>query len=84
VYLSPPQADGLLEAAKADQNGQIYPFILIGLRTGNDTNKGRRYQQQYHQLDADTGSAARYPKPPQNTPKNQNLMDNQNITGAIA
>ena len=28
------QAEGLLEAAKADQNRQIYPFILIGLRTG--------------------------------------------------
>jgi integrase len=33
VYLSTTQADGLLEAAKADQNRQIYPFILIGLRT---------------------------------------------------
>jgi integrase len=34
VYLSAPQADALLEAAKTDQNRQIYPFILIGLRTG--------------------------------------------------
>lgn len=34
VYLTPQQADALLEAAKADQNRQIYPFILIGLRTG--------------------------------------------------
>jgi integrase len=34
VYLSPEQAEGLLDAAKADQNRQIYPFILIGLRTG--------------------------------------------------
>jgi integrase len=34
VYLTEAQADDLLEAAKADQNRQIYPFILIGLRTG--------------------------------------------------
>jgi integrase len=34
VYLTTGQADALLEAAKADQNRQIYPFILIGLRTG--------------------------------------------------
>jgi integrase len=34
VYLSPEQCDTLLDAAKADQNPQIYPFILIGLRTG--------------------------------------------------
>ena len=34
VYLTAEQADTLLEAAKADQNRQIYPFILIGLRTG--------------------------------------------------
>jgi integrase len=34
VYLTSEQADALLEAAKADQNRQIYPFILIGLRTG--------------------------------------------------
>ena len=33
-YLTPEQADDLLEAAKSDQNRQIYPFILIGLRTG--------------------------------------------------
>lgn len=33
VYLTPAQAEDLLEAAKADQNRQIYPFILIGLRT---------------------------------------------------
>ena len=33
VYLTAEQADALLEAAKADQNRQIYPFILIGLRT---------------------------------------------------
>jgi integrase len=34
VYLTAGQADALLEAAKADQSRQIYPFILIGLRTG--------------------------------------------------
>ena len=34
VYLTPHQAEALLDAAKADQNRQIYPFILIGLRTG--------------------------------------------------
>lgn len=34
VYLTAEQADALLEAAKGDQNRQIYPFILIGLRTG--------------------------------------------------
>jgi integrase len=34
VYLSTAQAAGLLQAAKADQNRQIYPFVLIGLRTG--------------------------------------------------
>jgi integrase len=34
VYLTSEQADALLEAAKGDQNRQIYPFILIGLRTG--------------------------------------------------
>ncbi len=34
VYLTAEQADTLLEAAKADQSQQLYPFILIGLRTG--------------------------------------------------
>jgi integrase len=34
TYLSPAQANALLDAAKGDQNAQIYPFILIGLRTG--------------------------------------------------
>jgi integrase len=34
AYLTAAQADALLEAATADQNRQIYPFILIGLRTG--------------------------------------------------
>jgi integrase len=34
VFLTAAQAESLLEAAKADQNRQIYPFILIGLRTG--------------------------------------------------
>ena len=34
VYLTPDQAEALLEAAKTDQNRQAYPFILIGLRTG--------------------------------------------------
>ncbi|CDO60274.1 Integrase [Candidatus Phaeomarinobacter ectocarpi] len=33
TYLTAEQADALLEASKADQNIQIYPFILIGLRT---------------------------------------------------
>ena len=34
VYLTAEQADALLEASKADQNRQIYTFVLIGLRTG--------------------------------------------------
>src|ERR1700722_4059841 len=34
VYLTPEQAEALLGAAKADQNRQTYPFILVGLRTG--------------------------------------------------
>ena len=34
TYLTAEQADDLLEAAKTDQSLQIYPFILIGLRTG--------------------------------------------------
>ena len=34
VFLTAAQAESLLEAAKADQNRQIYPFIFIGLRTG--------------------------------------------------
>jgi integrase len=34
IYLTVGQAHALLEAAKRDQNRQIYPFILIGLRTG--------------------------------------------------
>lgn len=34
TYLTAVQADALLHAAKADQNIQIYPFVLIGLRTG--------------------------------------------------
>ena len=33
VYLTTSQAAKLLHAAKEDQNYQIYPFILIGLRT---------------------------------------------------
>ncbi|MBF0383611.1 MAG: site-specific integrase [Magnetococcales bacterium] len=34
VYLSTEQAARLIEEAKADQNPQIYPFIVIGLETG--------------------------------------------------
>ena len=34
VYLAVDQANALLDSARADQNRQIYPFILIGLRTG--------------------------------------------------
>jgi integrase len=34
TYLTSNQATRLLEAAKRDQNPQIYAFILIGLRTG--------------------------------------------------
>jgi integrase len=34
VYLAVEQANALLDAARHDQNRQIYPFILIGLRTG--------------------------------------------------
>jgi len=34
IYLTAEQAGALLDAAKVDQNRQIYPFILIGLRTG--------------------------------------------------
>ena len=33
VYLTVEQADCLLEAAKADQNRQLYPFVRIGLDT---------------------------------------------------
>ncbi|MEQ9446050.1 MAG: site-specific integrase [Rhodospirillaceae bacterium] len=33
IYLTAEQCMKLLESAKADQNIQIYPFILIGLRT---------------------------------------------------
>jgi hypothetical protein len=32
VYLTAAQAESLLESAKADQNRQIYPFILIEFR----------------------------------------------------
>lgn len=34
VYLTTEQSQRLLDAAKLDFNPQIYPFILIGLRTG--------------------------------------------------
>lgn len=34
TYLTAEQAESLLEAAKRDQNPQIYPFVMIGLRTG--------------------------------------------------
>jgi integrase len=34
TYLNADQANDLLKAAKSDQNRQLYPFILIGLRTG--------------------------------------------------
>lgn len=34
TYLTVEQADRLLQAAKADQNSQVYLFILIGLETG--------------------------------------------------
>jgi integrase len=34
VYLTTTEAEVLLKAAESDQNRQIYPFILIGLRTG--------------------------------------------------
>lgn len=42
TYLSPGQAEALLEAAKQDQNRQIYPFILIGLRTAMRSRRSFR------------------------------------------
>jgi integrase len=34
IYLTTEQSQRLLDAAKADFNPQLYPFIYIGLRTG--------------------------------------------------
>src|SRR5208282_3217772 len=52
VYLSPEQAEGLLDAAKADQNRQIYPFILIGLRTGMRKSEILAIRREHVNLDA--------------------------------
>jgi integrase len=54
VYLTASQADALLEAAKADQNRQIYPFILIGLRTGMRKSEILSIRRENIDLDART------------------------------
>ena len=52
VYLSPVQATALLEGAKSDQNRQIYPFILIGLRTGMRKSEILAIRREHVNLDA--------------------------------
>lgn len=52
VYLTPSQAESLLEAAKSDQNRQIYPFILIGLRTGMRKSEILAVRREHIDLDA--------------------------------
>lgn len=52
VYLSPAQAAALLEAAKSDQNRQIYPFILVGLRTGMRKSEILSIRREHVDLDA--------------------------------
>jgi integrase len=52
VYLTATQAESLLEAAKADQNRQIYPFILIGLRTGMRKSEILAIRREHIDLDA--------------------------------
>jgi integrase len=52
VYLSPAQAAALLESAKSDQTRQIYPFILIGLRTGMRKSEILSIRRAHVDLDA--------------------------------
>ncbi|MEP0068934.1 site-specific integrase [Pyruvatibacter sp.] len=53
-FLSAEQADALIEAAKADQNIQIHPFVLIGLRTGMRKSEILSIQRQYIDIDGRT------------------------------
>ena len=52
VYLSQVQAMALLEGARSDQNRQIYPFILIGLRTGMRKSEILAIRREHVNLDA--------------------------------
>jgi integrase len=52
VYLSEVQAAALLEGARSDQNRQIYPFILIGLRTGMRKSEILAIRREHVNLDA--------------------------------
>ena len=52
VYLSPVQATALLDGARSDQNRQIYPFILIGLRTGMRKSEILAIRREHVNLDA--------------------------------
>jgi integrase len=52
VYLSQVQATALLEGARSDQNRQIYPFILIGLRTGMRKSEILAIRREHVNLDA--------------------------------
>jgi integrase len=54
VYLSATQAERLLEAAAADQNPQIFAFILIGLRTGMRKSEILSIRREHIDLDART------------------------------
>jgi integrase len=54
VYLTTGQADALLEAAKGDQNRQVYPFILIGLRTGMRKSEILSTRREHVDLEAHT------------------------------
>jgi integrase len=54
VYLSTTQAERLLEAAKGDQNHHIYPFILIGLRTGMRKSEILSVRREHVDLNART------------------------------
>ena len=54
TFLTAAQAEHLLEAAKADQNRQIYPFILIGLRTGMRMSEILSVRREHVDLDART------------------------------
>jgi hypothetical protein len=52
VFLTAAQAESLLEAAKADQNRQIYPFILIGVanrnaQVGDPDNSARKHRSRW-------------------------------------
>jgi integrase len=52
VYLTATQAARLLEAAARDQNRHIYPFILIGLRTGMRKSEILSIRREHIALDA--------------------------------